>query len=112
MASNALSEDPEWCGGVSELTKICALASIYDVQVTPRGHALHAAMHVAASQWPMICPLVKYVVLKMGSWQEFEKYPPVWNGAKIAVSDRTGFGIELDTAKDRETDTNALELII
>ena len=98
-AVNVLQTDPEWCGGVSELTKICALASIFDVQVTPHGHALHAAMHVVASQSPMTCPLVEYLVLKMSSWHEFEKHPPVLNGAKIALSERPGFGIELDAAK-------------
>lgn len=56
-------------------------------------------MHVVASQSPMTCPRVEYLVLEMGSWHEFEKYPPLLNGAKIALSDRPGLGIELDTAK-------------
>ena len=98
-AVNVLQTDPEWTGGVSELTKICAVASLFDVQVIPHGHALHAALHVVASQSPMTCPLVEYLVLKMSTWHEFEKYPPVLNGAKIALSDRPGFGIELDPAK-------------
>ncbi len=64
-ALNVLQTDPEWCGGVSELTKICAVASLYDVQVIPHGHALHAALNVVASQSPMTCPLVEYLILKM-----------------------------------------------
>ena len=37
--------DPEWCGGTSELIKICAVASLYDVPVIPHGHSIHAALH-------------------------------------------------------------------
>jgi len=38
--------DPEWCGGVSELVKMCTLASVHGVNVIPHGHSIHAAMHV------------------------------------------------------------------
>ncbi|MDE3198206.1 MAG: mandelate racemase, partial [Acidobacteriota bacterium] len=41
-ALNVIQCDPEWCGGTSELVKICALASIYDLPVIPHGHSLHA----------------------------------------------------------------------
>ena len=44
--------DPEWCGGTTELQKICVLASIFDVPVIPHGHSLHAALHLIASQSP------------------------------------------------------------
>jgi len=91
--------DPEWCGGVSELVRICALASLFDAQVIPHGHALHAALHVVASQSPMTCPLVEYLILKMESWHHFEKYPPRLDKGRIALPERPGFGIELDEAK-------------
>jgi L-rhamnonate dehydratase len=41
--------DPEWCGGVTELARICALAKSFGVPVIPHGHGLHAAIHVVAS---------------------------------------------------------------
>ena len=44
--------DPEWCGGTSELQKICTIASLFDVPVIPHGHSLHAALHLIASQSP------------------------------------------------------------
>ena len=40
-ALNVVQADPEWCGGISELVKICTVASLYDVQVIPHGHSLH-----------------------------------------------------------------------
>ena len=36
-----------------------------DVPVIPHGHSLHAALHVVASQSPLTCPLVEYLVLKI-----------------------------------------------
>jgi L-rhamnonate dehydratase len=100
-ALDVIQCDPEWCGGVSELVKICALASLYDVRVVPHGHALHAALHVVASQSPMTCPLVEYLVLKMESWHHFERTPPILEGSRIRLPERPGFGIELDPAKIR-----------
>jgi len=53
--------DPEWCGGVSELLKICALVRKYEgVQLIPHGHHVLAAAHVVASQPESLCPMVEY----------------------------------------------------
>ncbi len=98
-ALDVLQCDPEWCGGVSELVKICALASIYEVRVVPHGHGLHAALHVVAAQSPATCPLVEYLLLKMQSWHYFERNPPQLEGALISLPQAPGFGIELDRAK-------------
>ena len=72
-ALNVLQADPEWCGGVSELVKMCTVASLHDVHVIPHGHSIHAALHVVASQSPMTCPLVEYLVIKMGIVLPFRK---------------------------------------
>jgi len=91
--------DPEWCGGVSELVKICALASVHGVNVIPHGHSMHAAMHVVASQPLAVCPLVEYLIGKMSDYYEFEKWQPRPQGGVIALPDRPGFGIEFDETK-------------
>jgi len=91
--------DPEWCGGVSELVKICTLASVHGVNVIPHGHSLHAAMHVVASQPIEVCPLVEYLIQKMGSYYDFEKYQPKPVNGMLELPDRPGFGIELDESK-------------
>jgi len=98
-ALHVLQTDPEWCGGVSELVKICAIASLHDVHVIPHGHSVHTALHVVLSQSPMTCPLVEYLFLKMASYHHFEKSPPRLVGEKIALPERPGFGIEIDPAK-------------
>ncbi len=98
-AVSVVQADPEWCGGVSELVKICAIGSVYDAQVIPHGHGIHAALHVVASQSPMTCPLVEYLILKMDSYHHFEKIAPRPVDGKLTLPDRPGFGIELDPAK-------------
>jgi L-alanine-DL-glutamate epimerase-like enolase superfamily enzyme len=98
-AISVVQSDPEWCGGVSELMKMCAIASVYDAQVIPHGHSVHAALHVIAAQSPATCPLAEYLINKMSYYYWFEKNPPTPVDGKIALSERPGFGIELDDAR-------------
>jgi L-rhamnonate dehydratase len=91
--------DPEWCGGTSELVKICGLASLFDLPVIPHGHSLHAALHVIASQSPAVCPLAEYLIIKMRSYYYFEKHPPVPTNAHFALPDGPGYNIEFDESK-------------
>ncbi len=98
-AISVVQADPEWCGGVSELVKICALGSAYDAHVVPHGHNIHAALHVVASQSPMTCPLVELLILKMQNYYYFDKYPPTPMDGKLELGERPGFGMELDDAK-------------
>jgi L-alanine-DL-glutamate epimerase-like enolase superfamily enzyme len=98
-ALEVVQADPEWCGGVSELVKICTLCSLHDVQVIPHGHSLHSALHVVASQSPMTCPLVEYLITKMESYHHFEKSPLKPAAGKIALPEAPGFGIDIDPAK-------------
>ena len=98
-AVSVVQADPEWCGGISELLKICTVASVHDAQVIPHGHSIHAALHVIASQSPMTCPLAEYLILKMSSYYHFEKHAPAPVKARISLPQTPGFGIELDPTK-------------
>ena len=98
-ALDVVQADPEWCGGVSELVKICTLASANDVHVVPHGHNIHAALHVVASQSPMTCPLAEYLLRFKPHKCHFEKDPLVPVSGHIALPTRPGFGIELDESK-------------
>jgi len=98
-ALDVVQADPEWCGGVSELVKICTLASASDVHVLPHGHNIHAALHVVASQSPMTCPQVEYLLRFVPHKTHFEKDPLVPVNGHIALPTRPGFGIEFDEAK-------------
>jgi L-rhamnonate dehydratase len=56
-----VQSDPEWCGGISELLKICKMANEYrNIRVIPHGHHIHAASQVVASQPESLCPMVEY----------------------------------------------------
>jgi L-rhamnonate dehydratase len=99
-AIRIVQADPEWCGGVSELVKICAIASVHGAHVIPHGHSIHAAMHVVASQAQYVCPLVEYLIQKMnGNYYYFEKNPPRPVNGVLTLPERPGFGIELDESK-------------
>jgi L-alanine-DL-glutamate epimerase-like enolase superfamily enzyme len=98
-ALSVIQCDPEWCGGTTELLKICSLASVFDVPVIPHGHSLHAALHAIASQSPATCPLAEYLILKMKSYYHFEKNPPVLKNAHFELPVAPGYGIELDETK-------------
>ncbi|MCC6588877.1 MAG: mandelate racemase [Bryobacterales bacterium] len=98
-AISVVQADPEWCGGTSELAKICHIASTYDAQVIPHGHALYAALHVVASQSPLTCPLVEYLITKMESYYHFEKQQLKPVNGRITLPTAPGFGIEFDPAK-------------
>jgi L-alanine-DL-glutamate epimerase-like enolase superfamily enzyme len=98
-AIDIVQADPEWCGGVSELVKICTLASAFDVRVIPHGHNIHAALHVVASQTPMTCPLCEYLLNWMPVKTFFEKYPLIPENGHIKLPNRAGFGIEPDENK-------------
>ena len=91
--------DPEWCGGVSELVKMCTLASVHGVNVIPHGHSIHAALHVVASQPVEVCPLVEYLIQKMESYYHFEKHQPRPVNGMLELPERPGFGIDLDESK-------------
>jgi L-alanine-DL-glutamate epimerase-like enolase superfamily enzyme len=112
-ALHVVQADPEWCGGVSELVRIAALASAHDAQLVPHGHSLHAALHVVASQSPGTCPLGECLLVKMAlvdhPWYHahFEKEPLRLEGDEIVLTERPGFGIELDLAKVERQETVA-----
>jgi L-alanine-DL-glutamate epimerase-like enolase superfamily enzyme len=94
-----LQNDPDWTGGVSELVKICALASAFETPVVAHGHSLLAALHVAGAQSPATVPYVEFLIRHQGPKQFFHK-PFYWpeNGL-LKLPDLPGLGCVLDEAK-------------
>jgi L-alanine-DL-glutamate epimerase-like enolase superfamily enzyme len=103
-AVQILQTDPEWCGGVSELVKICNLASTYGAKVIPHGHNIHAALHVVASQSPAVCPMVEYLIAYVPEKMHFQKRPLLTDNGRFDLPTGPGFGIELDTGKIEKMD--------
>jgi L-rhamnonate dehydratase len=98
-AVDVLQVDPDWTGGISELVKIGALASAFDVPMIAHGHSLLPALHVAGAQSPQTVPLVEYLVRYQESKQFF--HAPIYRPSEGAVSlpDLPGLGLVLDESK-------------
>jgi len=98
-AVDFLQVDPDWTGGISELTKICALASSFDVPVVAHGHSLLPALHVAGSQSPTAVPYVEYLIRHQTHKQSFHRklIQPVSGFVELPAE--PGLGFELDDSK-------------
>jgi L-rhamnonate dehydratase len=91
--------DPDWTGGITELVKICALASAFETPVVAHGHSLLAALHVAGAQSPGTVPMVEYLIQHQAHKQFFHKptYEPE-NGV-VKLPELPGLGLVLDESK-------------
>jgi L-alanine-DL-glutamate epimerase-like enolase superfamily enzyme len=94
-----IQADPEWCGGVSETVKIAHLASVHGVKLLPHCHNVHAALHIVASQSPAVCPFGEYLINHVPEKLHFMKDPLVATNGHVQLSERPGFGIDIDPAK-------------
>ena len=94
-----LQNDPDWTGGITELSKICALASSFDVPVVAHGHSLLSALHVALSQTQAVVPYVEYLLIHQESIQHFHEtiYRP--QDGLVLAPKTPGLGIVIDDAK-------------
>jgi L-rhamnonate dehydratase len=98
-AVDVLQPDIYWAGGISELVKICAIASTYDVQVIPHGHSTPATAHLLFAQPPQLCPYIEYLVKWNEIHQFFFRQPLKPVNGRVVPPDRPGMGMELDEAK-------------
>jgi L-alanine-DL-glutamate epimerase-like enolase superfamily enzyme len=98
-AMDILQPDIYWAGGISEVVKICALASTYDLPVVPHGHSSHATAHVLASQPPNVCPIQEYLVKWNAVHQFFLRDQLMPQNGVITVPDTPGLGLVLDEEK-------------
>jgi L-alanine-DL-glutamate epimerase-like enolase superfamily enzyme len=97
-AADVLQPDTYWAGGISEMMKICAMASTYDIPVIPHGHSIPANIQLIAALPATTAPLAEYLV-KWNVVQHFWKEPVQPVNGSIAVPTRPGMGVELDPAK-------------
>ena len=98
-ALHYVQADPEWCGGISEVVKICNLASVHGVRVMPHCHNVHAALAIVASQSPSVCPVGEFLINHVPEKQWFLKEPLVAKDGLVTLPEKPGFGIEFDTAR-------------
>lgn len=98
-AVDVLQTDPDWTGGITELTKIAALASAFETPLVAHGHSLLPALHVAAAQAPTTMPYVEFLVQGQESKQFFHK--PIYRpeNGQVRLPELPGLGLVLDEAK-------------
>ncbi|MCB0141861.1 MAG: hypothetical protein KDE50_18300 [Caldilineaceae bacterium] len=94
-----LQNDPDWTGGITELTKICTLASAFETPVVAHGHSLLPALHVAGAQSPSTVPFVEYLLRHQPAKQYFHTYIYEPKHGNVKLPDLPGLGIVLDEDK-------------
>ena len=110
-AIDVLQTDPDWTGGITELTKINALASSFEVPVIAHGHSLLAALHVAAAQSPASVPLIEFLIRTQPQKQFFHK-PLYWpEKGSLRLPELPGLGLVLDPEKTTKKERVSFELI-
>jgi L-rhamnonate dehydratase len=94
-----LQTDPEWCGGITELVKICSMAETYGVPVFPHGHHIWAASHVIASRPVRVSPMAEYLFHYMPEKLHFmtPQISPV--KGMLALPTTPGLGFSIDETK-------------
>ena len=99
QAVDWLQNDPDWTGGITELTKIVALASAFEVPVIAHGHSLLAALHVAGAQSPAAVPMVEYLITKQPMKQFFHQPTYAPENGLVTLPNMPGLGLALDDDK-------------
>ena len=110
-ASDYLQADTFWAGGLSEMVKICTLASLYDIPVIAHGHSVPANAHLTMAMPELLCPLVEYLVKWNELLQFFWKAPVKPVNGVVTVPDGPGLGVEIDPARiedEKELDWRTL----
>ncbi len=94
-AVDILQPDPTWAGGLTEMTKICALASAYDIPVIPH-HGGLASTQLIASQTITTCPIQEWLIQhgRRGNVLLRNKIEPV--DGYIELPKDPGLSMELD----------------
>jgi L-alanine-DL-glutamate epimerase-like enolase superfamily enzyme len=98
-ALDVIQTDPDWTGGITELVKICALGSSFEVPVIAHGHSLLPALHVAGAQSPTTVPMVEFLIRYQEIKQFFHKpiYRPEEGSVKLP--ELPGLGLVFDEEK-------------
>jgi L-alanine-DL-glutamate epimerase-like enolase superfamily enzyme len=91
--------DPVWCGGISEMTKICTLASVYDVPVIPHGTSQHVNAHISFAQNAVVVPMMEDLVAFRQMSQHFLAEPLKPVDGYFTPPTAPGMGLDIDESK-------------
>ena len=98
-AMDIIQPDITWAGGITEILKICALASSYGVPVIPHTGCIEATIQLLFSQTQTLCPIAEYLIKYNQVFQSVYKNPLTPERGFFKPPTRPGLGIELDESK-------------
>jgi L-alanine-DL-glutamate epimerase-like enolase superfamily enzyme len=98
-AVDIIQPDVNWCGGLSELLKIAALATSYDLTTICHQGVTPAGMAFSSAQSPIHTPYVEMLVKHAALAYHFLQSGPNFEDGMLTVSDDPGFGYVIDEEK-------------
>ena len=98
-AVDILQADVTWAGGISEMVKICALASAYDIPVIPH-HGGWPSTHLIASQTLTTCPMQEWLFLAGRPANVFYKHKLVPVDGHIELPNAPGMNMDMADGLD------------
>jgi L-rhamnonate dehydratase len=97
--ADIIQPDVNWCGGLTELIKISALAEAYNVPVIPHGSSVYSYHFVVTRHHS---PFAEFIMMAPGSEEVVPMFTPlllnepVPENGQMRVPDTPGFGVELN----------------
>ena len=99
-AVDIIQPDLNWAGGLSEVLKIAAMATAYDLITIAHQGVSPVGMAWSAAQSPIHTPYVEMLLkhAALGYWFDANG-GPILNNGMLTVSDEPGFGYVIDEDK-------------
>ena len=97
-AVDILQPDPTWAGGLTEMTRICALASAYGIPLIAHC-GFRAASHLIAAQTLTTCPLQEWLIQSAATGEYFLKHRYWPEDGYLDLPPGPGLAMELDESR-------------
>jgi len=106
-AVDVLQLDVTWAGGITEMRKVCALASAENVPVIPHAGWVEPAQCITFSQPADVCPMIEYLVKWAVIQQAFNKQKLKPENGFFFASHKPGLGFapHMDKLAEEENQT-------
>ncbi len=98
-ALDVLQPDIYWSGGLSEVLKIAAYATVHDLITIPHGHSTPMTIHFSAAQSPIHTPYQEYLVKWNAIHMHFLKTQLAPTNGVLRIPQGPGVGMALDPDK-------------
>jgi len=98
-AMDIYQPDPVWAGGISEVNKICNLASAYDVKAMLHGCIVPISAQISFAHNVALTPMVEYLPVRNEPTQLFYKNPMKPVNGFVTPPTTSGCGLDIDESK-------------